>query len=98
MPYLCCTCPRLNHPAIEDLNEIRSRIIHGNITGPDLNEATDDEKDKLANLDKLEYVTIECFKELVKSNRYKNYTDKEARDKFRETHRGQVLKLAETPG
>ena len=74
--------PRCTKKDIEDLYEIRSRIIHGNITGPDLNEAKDDEKDKLANLDKLEYVTIECFKELVKSNLYKNYTNKETRDKF----------------
>jgi hypothetical protein len=74
--------PRCTKKNIEDLYEIRSRIIHGNIAGPDLNEAKDDEKDNLANLDKLEYVTIECFKELVNSNRYKNFIDKETRDKF----------------
>ena len=82
VPSLLSNNPRCTKKDIEDLYEIRSRIIHGNITGPDLDEAKDDDKDKLANLDKLEYVTIECFKELVKSTRYKHYTDKEIRDKF----------------
>ena len=74
--------PRCTKKDIENLYEIRSRIIHGKITGPDFNEAKDDKEDKLANLDKLEYVTIECIKELVKSNRCKNYADKKTRDKF----------------
>jgi hypothetical protein len=74
--------PRCTKKDIEDLYEIRSRIIHGNIAGPELDEAVEDREANLENLNHLEYVAIECFKELAENGFYKHYSDKTSRDKF----------------
>ena len=67
---------------IESLYDIRSRIIHGNIAGPGLNDSKDDQDANLKNLDHLEYVVIECFKGLVENELYRHFSDKPSRDRF----------------
>jgi hypothetical protein len=74
--------PHCTKADIENLYHIRSRIIHGNISGPALNDNKNDQDANLENLDNLEYVVIECFKSLVEKQRYGHYSDKQSRDKF----------------
>jgi hypothetical protein len=74
--------PQCSKKDIEDLYEIRSRIIHGNIAGTSFDEDIKDRKANLRNLNHLEHVATECFKEFVEKEFYKNYTDKSTRNNF----------------
>jgi hypothetical protein len=64
---------------IENLYDIRSRIMHGNM------KIKKSPKENLASLHYLETVTISCFKKIVNEKVYEHFDSKERRDKFMET-------------
>lgn len=66
--------PKCTKNEIEDLYDLRSRMTHGNI------QASDDPGENLKELNHLEFIIIECFKEIVKGNFYKKYATKQDRD------------------
>lgn len=67
---------------IEFLYEIRSKITHGKISSPNLDERQEDKETNLEYLDHLEFIAIECFKKLVSNKFYLRYINKDERNRF----------------
>lgn len=61
---------------IEELYDIRSRIMHGNM------KIKKSPQENLASLNHLETVVITCFKKLINEKSYEHFSSKERRDKF----------------
>lgn len=61
---------------IEELYDIRSRIMHGNM------KIKRSPKENLASLHHLETVTISCFKKIVNEKVYEHFGSKDKRDRF----------------
>ncbi|MCP3957762.1 MAG: hypothetical protein GY719_07905 [bacterium] len=61
---------------IESLYDIRSRLVHGHF------DARADQGKNLEHLAHLEYVASQCFRELLRNDKYEWYSSKEKRDRF----------------
>ncbi len=61
---------------IEKLYDLRSKMTHGRL------EVSDDPGENLKYLEHLEFITVCCFREIVKRNAYVHYATKSARDGF----------------
>ena len=61
--------PRCGYKDIENLYDIRSKMVHGNII------ANDDPKDNLIKLHDLEYVVTECMKKILDEQIYLKYSN-----------------------
>jgi len=66
-------CAKAN---VEGLYELRSEMTHGRIM------VSDDAGDNLKKLEHLEFVTVQCYRELVRQGAYRHYATKKARDTF----------------
>ena len=61
---------------LRDLYDLRSHMTHGSI------ELREDPSENLTKLNHLDFVAVECFKEMVRNKKYLNYSDKESRDEY----------------
>jgi hypothetical protein len=75
----------INDPSIctnqdlASLYDTRSRIVHGDI------RASDDSTDNLRLLQRMESITISCFKKLIETNGFRHFVTKSERDRYLST-------------
>lgn len=67
---------RCSYKDIENLYDIRSRIVHGNII------VSDDPKNNLIKLHDLEYVVTECMKKILGKQIYLKYSDVQQKESY----------------
>lgn len=67
---------RCSYKDIENLYDIRSKMVHGNIV------ASDDPKDNLIKLHDLEYVVTECMKKMLDEQIYLTYSNVQQKESF----------------
>jgi len=67
---------RCKYEDIENLYEIRSRIVHGNLV------ASKAPGENLKHLEQLRFIAIECMRKFLTEKAYLHFKDKKARDSY----------------
>lgn len=70
-PLPCC-----EYSDVEELYNIRSKMVHGRL------EVGDDPDENLVKLHKLEYIVIECFKKMLNEEVYRIYQSNQRKEEY----------------